>query len=313
MLIRFFAGAILALVLAVALGGCVTAFAGKPSPGGEFVDIGGRHLRLVCAGPESARPVVWFESGAFGQAEDFAVVQSRLVQEGVRSCAYDRAGLGFSDPGPRPRDGAAILADRDALIARAGVTGPFVVVAHSFGGLHARLWTASRPGEVAGLVLIDAAQPEGIEAPGAEVWVRRFGQFARVASGAAALGLLKPVAVFAGDQIGLPPAEAALKKRTFGSARHNRWSAAEVITAFETGRQALDAGPIPPALPVAVITAGPEQAERSAWSDARTAPARNSRAGSVGNVAAASHASILGRQHAEVVVQAVLRVLADAR
>lgn len=291
----------------------MTAFAGKSAMRGEFVDIGGRSLRLVCAGPATARPVVWFEAGAFGQAEDFAVVQSRLAAQGVRSCAYDRAGLGFSEPGPRPRDGAAILADREALIARAGVEGPFVVVAHSFGGLHARLWAASRPGQVVGLVLVDAAQPEGIDQPGARVWVRRFGQFARLASGAAQLGLLKPLALVAGDQVGLPPAEAALKRRAFGGVRHNRWSAEEVVLAEQTARQGSAAGPISPDIPVAVVTAGPRVASDSAWEEARNAPARASRAGSVENVAAASHASILGERHADTVVRATLRVLADAR
>jgi pimeloyl-ACP methyl ester carboxylesterase len=159
----------------------MSALAGYPAHRGALVDIGGRGLRLVCEGPPDARPVVWFEHGAFGQAEDFAVVQARLVAQGVRSCAYDRAGLGLSDPGPEPRDSSAIQADRDALIARAGMTGPFVVVAHSFGGIHARRWIADRPGEVVGLVLVDASEPEAIESPGAQVWVRRFGQFARVA------------------------------------------------------------------------------------------------------------------------------------
>jgi hypothetical protein len=82
MLSRFFAGVVLALVVAVALGGCMTAIAGRAAPRGEFVDLGGRNLRLVCQGPETARPVVWFEHGAFGQAEDFAAVQRRLTAPG---------------------------------------------------------------------------------------------------------------------------------------------------------------------------------------------------------------------------------------
>src|SRR6185503_6844969 len=63
---------------------------------GEFVDIGGRRLRIVRAGPaQSARPTVVLEHGAFGCASDWQVVQDRLAAKGLRSLAYDRAGLGF--------------------------------------------------------------------------------------------------------------------------------------------------------------------------------------------------------------------------
>src|SRR5690349_18763734 len=85
---------------------------------GEFVDVGGgRRLRIVRAGPaESPRPTVVLEHGAFGCASDWQVVQDRLAAKGLRSVAYDRAGLGHSDPGPRPRDGAAITGDLAALL-----------------------------------------------------------------------------------------------------------------------------------------------------------------------------------------------------
>lgn len=309
-MLRFLCGLVLILLLSVALGGGMAAIAGVPAHRGVMVDIGGRKLRLVCEGPESARPAVWFEPGAFGQAEDFAVIQSRLTEAGVRSCAYDRAGLGLSDPGPAPRDGLAILSDRDALIAAAGLPGPFVVVAHSFGGLQARLWTASHPGQVAGLVLVDAAQPEGLADKRAQVWVARFGDFSRIAAGTAALGLLKPVGALAGDQVGLPPAEAKVKRWAFGSARHNRWAASEVLATPKTAQQGLAAGPIPPELPVAVVTAGAETGDNRAWKARQAAPALASRSGSVVHVAGAAHASVLGERFADHVVQATLRVLA---
>eukprot|EP01030_Chromulinospumella_sphaerica_P033167 gene33167-34000_t len=94
----------LALLLSIALGGLVSAFSAT-SPPGRLVDIGGRRLNLVCAGPEQADgPLVVFEAGAFGLSADFGAVQEGLAAKGVRSCAYDRAGLGRSDPGPSPRD-----------------------------------------------------------------------------------------------------------------------------------------------------------------------------------------------------------------
>ena len=78
-----------------------------------------------------------------------------LIAPRFRVCAYDRAGYGFSDPGPRPRDGAAIARDLDQALRAARISGPFIVVGHSAGGLYVRLFADRRPGDVVGMVLVD--------------------------------------------------------------------------------------------------------------------------------------------------------------
>jgi pimeloyl-ACP methyl ester carboxylesterase len=78
-----------------------------------------------------------------------------LVAPRFRVCAYDRAGYGFSDPGPQPRDGAAIARDLDQALRAARIGGPFIVVGHSAGGLYVRLFADRRPADVAGMVLVD--------------------------------------------------------------------------------------------------------------------------------------------------------------
>ncbi len=70
-------------------------------------------------------------------------------------CSYDRAGMGASDPGPDPRDGAAIARDLDDALRAAKIAGPFIVVGHSAGGLYVRLFADRRPADVAGMVLVD--------------------------------------------------------------------------------------------------------------------------------------------------------------
>ena len=60
--------------------------------------------------------------------------------------AYDRAGLGLSDPGPSPRDGLAIAYDLERLLAEAGEAGPYLLVGHSMAGLHTRLFAGRNPG-----------------------------------------------------------------------------------------------------------------------------------------------------------------------
>jgi hypothetical protein len=110
---RMLLGALLVLTVWIAAGAAMVAAASPFAPSGRYVDIGGRKLRLVCAGPPAVagQPTVWMEAGAFGLAADFAAVQEKLTAKGIRSCAYDRAGMGWSDPGPQPRDSDAIVGD----------------------------------------------------------------------------------------------------------------------------------------------------------------------------------------------------------
>ena len=94
------------------------------------------------------------ESGFGADSGAWYKVQPALVHT-TRVCSYDRAGSGFSDPGPVPRDGAAIARDLDYALRAAKVQGPFIVVGHSAGGLYARLFATRRPNDVKGLILLD--------------------------------------------------------------------------------------------------------------------------------------------------------------
>jgi pimeloyl-ACP methyl ester carboxylesterase len=122
-------------------------------------DIGGRRLFLTCAGEGS--PTVVLESGAGGGAAAWAAVQPALAQQ-TRVCSYDRANLpgGASDPAPKPRGAADVVADLHALLAAAQVPGPYVLVGHSLGGLYARLYAHTYPDHVVGLVLVDATHED---------------------------------------------------------------------------------------------------------------------------------------------------------
>src|SRR5665213_958362 len=128
-----------------------------PRPRGRMIDIGaGRKLHAVRAGPRDDRgPLVVLEAGAFGFSADWAAVQDKLAAKRLPSLAYDRAGLGFSDSGPQPRDGLAIVGDLESLLAAIGEGGPLILCGHSMAGLHVRLFAARNPGRVAGVVLVD--------------------------------------------------------------------------------------------------------------------------------------------------------------
>jgi pimeloyl-ACP methyl ester carboxylesterase len=114
----------------------------------------GRRLNFVCMG--QGAPTVLLESGYGVGAYAWAKVEPRIAAV-TRVCAYDRAGYAFSDPGPMPRDGEAIARDLDRGLRAARVSGPFVLVGHSAGGLYARLFAARRRGDVVGIVFVDSS------------------------------------------------------------------------------------------------------------------------------------------------------------
>jgi pimeloyl-ACP methyl ester carboxylesterase len=114
----------------------------------------GRRMNLRCSGQGS--PTVILESGYGGDSRAWAKVQPRIAKV-THVCAYDRAGYGFSDPGPLPRDGEAIARDLDRALSAADIAGPYIVVGHSAGGLYARLFAARRRGQVKGLVFVDTS------------------------------------------------------------------------------------------------------------------------------------------------------------
>jgi pimeloyl-ACP methyl ester carboxylesterase len=111
-----------------------------------------RRLNLRCMGRGS--PLVLLESGFGGGSIGWPKLQP-LIAARTRVCSYDRAGYGFSDPGPMPRHGAAIARDLDYALQAARLRGPYIVVGHSAGALYAQLFAGRRRQEVVGLVLVD--------------------------------------------------------------------------------------------------------------------------------------------------------------
>jgi pimeloyl-ACP methyl ester carboxylesterase len=142
--------------LAVAVGGACSPPTASSLDGARpalRVDIGaGRRLNFRCIGAGS--PTVVFESGWGASSLAWVRVQG-LVAATHRACAYDRAGYGFSDPGPLPRDADAIVSDLAAGLKAARLPGPYILVGHSAGGLYVRRFAELHPADVAGLVLAD--------------------------------------------------------------------------------------------------------------------------------------------------------------
>jgi pimeloyl-ACP methyl ester carboxylesterase len=150
----FIAGALVVLLAA----GVLYQFIGArrsarrhPAPG-RIVDVAGERLHIVCAGEGS--PAVVFESGVAASSLSWTRVLP-AVAAFTRACAYDRAGLGWSEPSRTPRTLARMLAELRGVLAETAGGRPAVLVGHSFGAFLVSAFAAQHPGEVAGLVLLD--------------------------------------------------------------------------------------------------------------------------------------------------------------
>lgn len=128
-------------------------------PPGQLIDVGGHRLHLHVTGTDTGKPTVILEAGMASFSSNFAWVQQEL-EAVTRVVSYDRAGLGWSDPGLKPRDAQRSARELCTALQRAGITGPYVVAGHSYGGLVVRAFADLFSNEVVGMVLIDASHPD---------------------------------------------------------------------------------------------------------------------------------------------------------
>jgi pimeloyl-ACP methyl ester carboxylesterase len=162
------------LILGLTAVAALPAFAASPASG-DFraaVDVDGRKIHLECKGV--GRPAVVLVSGYRYNAEIWTVAPGpglTPVFAGIagftRVCAYDRPGtildadhLSRSDPVLMPRTADAIVAELHGVLQVSRIAAPCVLAAHSLGGLFARLYAATYPGDAVGTVLVDSWQEE---------------------------------------------------------------------------------------------------------------------------------------------------------
>jgi pimeloyl-ACP methyl ester carboxylesterase len=217
--------------------------AATPAPG-RLVDIGGHRLHLWCSGAGS--PAVVLESGLGGASFDWGFVQP-AVAEFTKVCSYDRAGMGYSDPGPSPRTMRRIANELAMLLDRANVETPVVLVGASIGGLAVRVFASEREKQVAGLVLVDAShENQTMDLP-------PIAPFVPILS---SLGVFRILGVSFGPELGaLAPSVQRFARATAFRASTYQAAASEGISLPQSAAE-VKASRRKLSIPVIVITAG---------------------------------------------------------
>ena len=135
---------------------------GNYPPIGDLIDVGGHqlHAKIVGAG----NVTVVFDSGLGNGLLTWTQIEPEVAKF-ARVFSYDRAGLGWSETGPKPRTSLQIASELHELLTRAEISDPYVLVGHSYGGINMQVFSSKFPDQIAGMILVDSSHEEHIPSP----------------------------------------------------------------------------------------------------------------------------------------------------
>jgi pimeloyl-ACP methyl ester carboxylesterase len=286
------------LIAATAL---LTGCAGQTMPAADKA----AKLFVDCRGKTSSSPTVILESGAFGSAADWDLVQDDLARGG-RVCAYDRAGIGRSPPRPGGPGVTAIALELKGLLDQIGERRPVILVGHSNGALYVETFAALWPDRVAGLVYVNGVNSDALDHPDVIDDLTTERRLATLAAWGGNVGLSYPVSKVLTDMSGFSGRGAERKtldmsdRDVLREARDEDWA---VIEGLGVAR---GLGGSPGALPTAVVagSSDPDASLARSWKAAEEAPARRAKQRLIIDVPESTHTSPLARDRGYV-VQAV--------
>jgi pimeloyl-ACP methyl ester carboxylesterase len=274
-------------------------------PPGRLYEVRDHRLHLTCSGEGS--PTVILEAGGSSDARSYAGVLPLLAKR-TRVCAYDRAGMGFSESSGRALTAGELAADLGGLLKAADLHPPLVLVGASIGGLTVELYAREHPADVVGLVFLDAVDSQSLEVVGSEVAAMRFRT-----CGAAYLARLGLMRLY--DPLKLVGEAAALAYRPAPLA-----AACSALKALpESDRELAKAPPLKADLPLLVLShevpsdllpvSEPERvrAFEPEWQKLQQAQAKRSTRGEQWTVAQSG--PLIARDRPAAVAQAIIELL----
>jgi pimeloyl-ACP methyl ester carboxylesterase len=288
---------VITMLLVLSAGGAIatvsaTTHSNAGAATGRMVDVGGRSLYLECTGTGS--PTVILQAG-LGEASSSWARIAPSVAASTTVCAYDRGGHARSDEAG-PQDGIALAADLHSLLARSGMTGPFVLVGHSSGGAYVRVFADRYPDEVAGMVLLDSQPADAFTAlPDYSAFYAIYRRVALLSPSLARIGLLAPLLGLTADQ------------STPAAVRSGR----DEILALPAALQQAQALTSIDDRPLLVLSAGSEQ--QAGWLEAQDELPHLSTNSTHRVLDAATHTSIITGDDAPASAQAILDVVAAVK
>jgi pimeloyl-ACP methyl ester carboxylesterase len=237
------------------------------SPPGQMIDVGGFRMHLYCTGVnQDGSSTVILETGLGSTSSTWARVQPE-VAKATRVCSYDRAGMGWSDPGPQPRDAKHIAQELHTLLHNAGIAAPYVLVGWSYGGLYVQEFAGQYGDEVAGLVLLDSSSPDQwTSTPEGQAQFESNATIYRLAPTLVRLGVMRVMALLQPDS-GLPSPFNEELKASFAATKDWDAQSAEFLASLTSAAQVKEAR-FRDSTPLVVLTAtehGTPAAQEQLW------------------------------------------------
>jgi pimeloyl-ACP methyl ester carboxylesterase len=279
-----------------------------PIPG-QLIDVGGHSLHLSCTG--SGSPTVVLQPGGGEMSSALGWIAPAVAHD-TRTCAYDRAGRGWSDPADTPQDATQIATDLHTLLERGQVPGPYVLAGHSFGGLYVLTFAALYPDDVIGMVLIDSTAPVSAGEPTSPSADGSNGLLSRISallSSSARLGLARLLAQ--ADYGTLPPRSRDEMRASAATARYTQSTLDEYIQTNSSREEAATLIDLADK-PLVVLTAG--VGSSAAWMTAQDHLAKLSTNSTHRVIDGAIHIALIHEErYAAVTTQAILDVVSSIR
>lgn len=294
----------------------------KYPPPGRLVDVGGSRIHLFCEG--NGMPTVVTEAGGGGFSWSWNPIRPAIA-EITRICVYDRAGFGWSDYQDTLPTRERVVANLSTTLAKAGISGPYVLVGHSLGGIYVRGFAQTFPTNVAGIVLVDSSHENQLSRMPIELreaqrkQMRWMSRTLRACQFATVVGLVRAIRLW--NLLDRSANEGAPSRRVYEMSRYRTSFCPAMLDALEVFSDTVDQAQAPQSLgkvPLIVLSHGKNMARNEAedeweqtWPDLQQELAELSSNGVHRVVPDAGHGIQFDRPDA--VIEAVIEVIEMAQ